>query len=95
MAIPLGRGGVRTGLVLGSAKEDADALPAGVTAREIIWPLEREPLLPRTHLELIRHMALRQCVSAGQIFACVLPVGLRVARARLRSLAGERRGSFR
>lgn len=94
VAVPLGRCGVRTGLVLGQVEEGAEALPAGVTAREIIWPLERDPLLPRTHLELIRHMAVRQCVSAGQILACVLPAGLRVARARLRSLAGGKARVF-
>lgn len=94
VAVPLGRLGVRAGLVLERVQEEEQALPAGVEAREIIWPLEREPLLPRTHLEMIRHMAVRQCVSPGYILAHVLPAGLRVARARLRSLAGGRARTF-
>lgn len=43
----------------------------------MLWPLEKEPLLPSGHMEMVRQLALRQAVTPGQILAMVLPAGLR------------------
>ncbi len=43
MAIPLGRGALRAGIIL-ECREHSD-LPDGVTCREAVWPLETVPLL--------------------------------------------------
>ena len=85
VAVPLGRGKLRVGVVLGAS--EPDSLPEGVVARPMLWPLEREPLLPEAHLELVRQLALRQAVPQGQILATVLPSGLRLAELKLRVLS--------
>ena len=54
VAVPLGRGMLRIGVVLG----DGSPLPEGVTARPMLWPLEKEPLLPPGHMEMVRQLAL-------------------------------------
>ena len=84
VAVPLGRQALRCGVVLGLVREEEAKLPPGVSARPVVWPLEKEPLLPESHLELIRQLALRQAVTPGQILAGVLPAGLRMTRLRLR-----------
>lgn len=84
VAVPLGRGMLRAGVVLG----EGSPLPEGVTARPMLWPLETEPLLPPGHMEMVRQLALRQAVTPGQILAMVLPAGLRVTQMRLRTMEG-------
>jgi len=88
VAVPLGRGMLRIGVVLG----DGSPLPEGVTARPMLWPLEKEPLLPPGHMEMVRQLALRQAVTPGQILAMVLPAGLRVTQMRLRTMEGQGSG---
>ena len=61
VAVPLGKGMLRIGVVLG----DGSPLPEGVTARPMLWPLEKEPLLPSGHMEMVRQLALRQAVTPG------------------------------
>ncbi len=84
VAVPLGRGMLRVGVVLG----EGSPLPEGVAARPMLWPLETEPLLPPGHMEMVRQLALRQGVTPGQILAMVLPAGLRVTQMRLRTMEG-------
>ena len=71
VAVPLGRGMLRVGVVLG----DGSPLPEGVAAKPMLWPLEAEPLLPAGHMEMVRQLAVRQAVMPGQILAAVLPAG--------------------
>lgn len=89
VAVPLGKGRLRTGVIL---EEKGSELPEGCTLRPLLWPLEREPLLPDGHLEMVRQLALRQVVMPGQILAAVLPSGLKLAKVRLRLIdaAGSR-----
>lgn len=87
VVIPLGKGPVlRPGVILDTTGKN---LPAGVTARPMLWPLEKEPLLPPGHMEMVRQLALRQAVTPGQILAAVLPSGLRLTHVRLRWLDGK------
>ena len=91
VAVPLGRGMLRIGVVFG----DGSPLPEGVTARPMLWPLEKEPLLPSGHMEMVRQLALRQAVTPGQILAMVLPAGLRVTQMRLRTMEAQGKAQIR
>ncbi len=91
VAVPLGRGMLRVGVVLG----EGSPLPEGVAARPMLWPLETEPLLPPGHMEMVRQLALRQAVTPGQILAMVLPAGLRVTQMRLRTMEGTGKACLR
>lgn len=83
VAVPLGNGAVRAAVLLGPA--EADALPPGVLARPLLWPLEREPLLPLDYMELVHQMATRQLVTEGRILGTLLPAGMRTtSRIRVR-----------
>ena len=91
VAVPLGRGMLRVGVVLG----DGSPLPEGVTAKPMLWPLEAEPLLPIGHMEMVRQLAVRQAVTPGHILAAVLPAGLRVTQMRLRTIGEQGRARVR
>ncbi len=84
VVVPLGRRVLCPGVILHASEQPLADLPPEIRLRPIIWPLEKEPLLSGEYLELIRQLALRQAVSPGQILASVLPIGLRVAKSRLR-----------
>ncbi|MDR2076284.1 MAG: primosomal protein N' [Desulfovibrio sp.] len=92
VAVPLGRS-VRLGVILGfagPAGEFADC-PAreGEEAerpvlKDLLWPLEREPLLSASYLDLVLQLARRQGIAPGRILAHLLPAGLRAAGLRVR-----------
>lgn len=95
VAVPLGNGAVRVGVLLDDESHaaasggpnggaDGRALPEGVVPRPMLWPLEREPLLDAGYLDMVRQLALRQAASEGQILGNFLPVGLRTTQVRLR-----------
>ena len=90
VVMPLGRGMLRTGVVLDEGRQTSD-LAATVTVRPLLWPLEREPLLPAGHLLMARELALRQMVTPGQILAAMLPAGLRQSTLKLRVFAEKSR----
>ena len=52
--------------------------------KPILWPLEREPLLPAFYLDLAQQLALRQTESLGRILCGLLPAGLRMTQASVR-----------
>lgn len=87
VAVPLGRGALRAGVLLG--KEETVALPPGVACRRLAWPLETEPLLSAELLALAQDLASRQGLGMGSVLGHVLPQGLRLTRIRLRELGGE------
>ncbi|WP_300787675.1 primosomal protein N', partial [uncultured Desulfovibrio sp.] len=87
VAVPLGRGTLRAGVLLGT--EEAAALPAGVACKRLAWPLETAPLLSGELLALARDLASRQGLGMGSVLGHVLPQGLRLTRIRLRELGGE------
>lgn len=83
VAVPLGNGAVRAGVLL--AMETTTDMPEGVTVRPMVWPMEAEPLLTSEYLDMARDLATRQLVSPGLILGSVLPQGLRTtARIRVR-----------
>ncbi|MCL1888992.1 MAG: primosomal protein N' [Desulfovibrionaceae bacterium] len=82
LAVPLGRS-LRAAVLL----ESGPAVPGKKTAftlKEIIWPLEQDPLLSAEYLEFARQLALRQAQPLGRALAAMLPAGLRDTRFRLR-----------
>jgi len=91
VAVPLGRGeraALRAAVLL-RLSPTAD-IPKGVDCKELGWPLENAPLLSLGLLELAEDLARRQGLYPGHILGHVLPQGLRLARARLRSIkAGQ------
>ena len=91
VAVPLGRGeraALRAAVLL-RLSPTAD-IPEGVDCKELGWPLENAPLLSLGLLELAEDLARRQGLYPGHILGHVLPQGLRLARARLRSIkAGQ------
>lgn len=99
VAVPLGSGAVRAGVLLERVDERVDkrtdergaacgkgaapGVPEGVTIRSMVWPLEAAPLLTGEYLGLTRELAARQMSTPGRILGAVLPQGLRVT-ARIR-----------
>ncbi len=89
VAVPLGSA-VRAGVLL--AFSETSDLPPGVTARELIWPLENRPLLSEAYLKTIAELALRQAVSVGRVLGAVLPAGLKSCGGFVRWFNGAETG---
>ena len=70
----------RAGVVVGPA----DKVPEGVEVKQLIWPLERTPLLDSDYIDMAENLASRQMVSVGRILETVLPRGLRTAAVTFR-----------
>ena len=81
-AVPLGGAGLRAGVVLGF--ENESGIPEGVEIKELLWPLEREPLLSPEYLQMLADLSSRQAVSMGRVLGAVLPSGLKSVRCFLR-----------
>ncbi len=58
----------------------AGAVPQGVRIRDLVWPLETEPLLDEIYLDMARNLAGRQMLSLGGILGNLLPTGLRTSK---------------
>lgn len=69
VAVPLGRSPVRAALL---RKLTTDT-PEGIKLRDLIWPLEDSPVLPRPLLDMLDDLALRQCAPTGAAISLVLP----------------------
>jgi primosomal protein N' (replication factor Y) len=78
VAVPLGAGAPRAGIVTASATPSGD-----IVCKPVAWPLESTPLLSEDMLALARDMARRQGVTIGHILGHILPQGLRGARVRM------------
>lgn len=74
---PLGRSLAAVVLV-----EQEQTPPQGFEPRDLLWPLEREPLLGRAYVELTASLAERQLLPMGQVLASALPAGLRSSAVR-------------
>ncbi|MDR2489609.1 MAG: primosomal protein N' [Desulfovibrio sp.] len=92
--VPLGRG-LRVGLILGQDVRTRDAARDArgssdekqrkdFVLKPVLWPLEREALIPAFYLDLAAQLALRQTESPGRILGSMLPAGLRNAQVRIR-----------
>ncbi|MBI9079794.1 MAG: primosomal protein N' [Pseudodesulfovibrio sp.] len=77
--VPLGNSH-RAGVVVGSV----DEAPDGVEIKQIIWPLERTPLLDSHYIDMAENLAARQMVNVGRILEIILPRGLRTAAVTFR-----------
>lgn len=88
VAVPLGRGALRAGVVL-RCLEQSD-LPEGVACKEVFWPLETTPLLSEEIRGLAQDLAVRQGLEPGCVLGHVLPQGLRQVDLRIRWLAADR-----
>lgn len=88
VAVPLGRGPFRAGLLHAL---DVEA-PQGVRLRDIAFPLECEPLLTPFLLQLLRAVADRQCLPHGLAIAQLVPLsrdlGIRVRRLDVKGRGG-------
>lgn len=98
VAVPLGNGAIRAGVITGVfADDDENALKGSsagqhsmkkngdITLRPLTWPLEQTPLLPQDYMDTVEQLAARQYSSPGRILGNLLPQGLRVtARIRVR-----------
>lgn len=98
VAVPLGNGAIRAGVITGIfADDDENALKGSsagqhsmkkhgdITLRPLTWPLELTALLPQDYMDTVEQLAARQYSSPGRILGNLLPQGLRVtARIRVR-----------
>ena len=109
VAVPLGNGAIRVGVVTAVFEEDdaraLDSAAAGqhstrrtsdITLRPLTWPLELTPLLPQDYMDTVEQLAARQYSSPGRILGNLLPQGLRVtARIRVRQFLPDLDGKGR
>lgn len=65
------RRSIRVGLVMASCDK-----PDFMT-KPLLWPLDKEPLLDKDYLDLVRNLASRQMAEPGAILSVLLPAGLR------------------
>ena len=75
LAVPLGKSALRVALLLGF--DDGKSLSPEIEIKEILWPLERVPLLSGEYLKMLSDLSLRQAVSMGRVLGSVLPSGLK------------------
>lgn len=91
VVVPLGKNratALRTAVIMDVTP--TVSLPHGVVCREIVWPLEVQPLLSEEQMVLMQDLARRQGIEVGRILGHVLPLGLRSSKVRLRYLDGGR-----
>ena len=77
--VPLGKA-LAVGVLLAPEAE----APGEHALKELLWPLERTPLLDTAYLELAATLAARHAAPLGQVLAALLPAGLRTAQVRFR-----------
>ncbi|MEG2172759.1 MAG: primosomal protein N' [Desulfovibrionaceae bacterium] len=87
VAVPLGKGAWRVGMILREAVAPAGTETA-FTLRPVFWPLERQPLLSAEHMDMVEQLSLRQYSTPGNILGHILPLGLRTTKVRLRYFDG-------
>ena len=109
VAVPLGSGAIRVGVVTAVFPDGDERALAGVSAgqhstgkaediklRPLTWPLELTPLLPRDYMDTVEQLAARQYSSPGRILGNLLPQGLRItARIRVRQYLPDLDGKGR
>lgn len=88
VAIPLGSGAVRIGIITAlNAAKDGDFL-----VKEIAFPMEQKSLLDSDYLTMIEQLGKKQFVSMGRILGNVLPGNLKTTQnIRLRCFQGTQK----
>lgn len=83
VAVPLGKSGqMRSAYVESISQEAKDGIEN--RAKDIIWPLEVEPVLNPDLLALSKSLSVKLALKPGIIFGHSLPAGLRSTRLRLK-----------
>ena len=84
LAVPLGQS-TRAAVLL----EVLEAENPGYSLKEVIWPLERAPLLSARYLDYATQFARRQAQSTGRVLSSMLPAGLRETKLTFRFFGAE------
>lgn len=92
VVVPLGKS-LRAG-VIRSFEGSPAPTAEGFALKNVVWPLEKTPLLSPAYLELIQQLAHRQTESFGRILGTILPSGLRSGKARIRFFEGQKPVAF-
>ena len=69
--LPMG-GSIRVGVDAGESDP-----PDKARLKEVLWPLERKPLLDEPYMDMVRELSLRQMSPEGKILETLLPARLR------------------
>ena len=77
--VPVGNS-TRLGILVASETGRPTELPEGVAVRDVLWPVEREPLLTPGYMAMAENLASRQMEPVGKVLENLLPVGLRAVR---------------
>ncbi len=76
VAIPLGNGAVRIGVITAlHCEKEGDFL-----IKKIAWPMENASLLSSSYMEMIEQLAKKQFVSFGRILGNILPSNLKTTK---------------
>lgn len=90
VAVPLGKNGqLRCGYILKIAP--VSSLQDSSRVKEILWPLEKEPVLNEDLLALAAFLAKRQALEPGVVFGHSLPAGLRTSQVKFSCQDGNAR----
>lgn len=93
VAVPLGNGALRVGVVLEKVEEHG--LLEGTTIKNIVWLLEKKPLLSTEIISLVENLSIRQAQEKAQIFANILPQAFRTtSKLRLKEYKEKARPSL-
>lgn len=84
--VPLGKS-LRAGIIR-AFEPDTGNSEGEYKLKSILWPLEKEALLPASYIDLVQQMANRQTENFGRIMGTILPAGLRSGKARMRFFSG-------
>ncbi|MBQ3172073.1 MAG: primosomal protein N' [Mailhella sp.] len=109
VAVPLGNGAIRAGVVTAvfpdgdkrafagaSAGQHSAGKAGDIKLRPLTWPLELAPLLPQDYMDTVEQLAARQYSSPGRVLGNLLPQGLRItARIRVRQYLPDLDGKGR
>ncbi len=81
VVVPLGKS-MRAAVILN--EHTTNIKVAADKIKPIAWPLECEPLLDASYMDMVEQLALRQYRTIGHILGSILPVGLRINHVKIR-----------
>lgn len=74
--VPLGRS-LRQAVLVRRVRELPEDFPKGAELKNVLWPVENEPLLDAAYMEMAETLAGRQMEETGRILENLIPAGLR------------------
>lgn len=90
VAVPLGERKIACPAVVLECNCDPANVPVGVILKNVIWGLEKAPILSASYLAMIHQLAVRQMQTDGQVLGMLLPSSLRTTQVRFRVRDGGR-----